>query len=632
MRLAPLFHDRAVLQRDVPIPVWGSTTPEQQVTVRLAGHAARVTAGPDGSWMVRLPPLRAGGPHELVASSAAGEARAADVLIGEVWVCSGQSNMEWKLASTPQQVDPAHCDLPAIRLLTVATPARHGRQAAVDGRWTRADHASLDAFSAVGGWFGRLIHRALDVPVGLIANAWGGTRVQAWMSREALMRDPLGVDEVRGYESMAFQLPAVGADAFATWERAMRALDTGNAGLAQGWATPGCDDAAWATMAVPSRWQDHGHLSSGVWWFRRVVQIPDAWRGQDLELHLGAVDKHDDTYAGGERIGGLSWDHGELSWNTPRVYPLPARLVGSDGRAVIAVRARSHIYHGGLIGPVAEMDIRRVGNPGGAIPIAGDWRGRREQDWGVNAVPEAPLAPGNPHAPYTLYDSRVAPIIPYAIRGTLWYQGESNAHEAATYRRLLPLMIRDWRRAWGQGDFPFLHVQLANWQAVTKQPVSSAWAELRDAQLATLAEPATGMAVAIDVGDAKDIHPTDKRTVGERLARWALAETYGRGGVPSGPLFAGMTVEADGRLRCRFRHAGGLGTRDGKAPSHVAIAGTNRNFVWATAQIEGDTLVAWSPMLSKPVAVRYAWADNPAGCNLVNGEDLPASPFRSDAW
>jgi sialate O-acetylesterase len=634
MRLAPLFHDHAVLQRDIPIPVWGTTTPEQEVIVRLAGHAARVTASPDGTWLVRLPPLPAGGPHELVASSAAGEARARDVLIGEVWICSGQSNMEWTLSQTPQQVPPAECDLPQIRLLTIGTTARSGRQTQIGGgRWAKADHTSLDGFSAVGGWFGRELHRALGVPVGLIANAWGGTRVQAWMSRDALMREPAGVDDVRSYEAFAFHVPGPGdKPTFADWEQKMRTLDTGNAGLAQGWAAPDCDETGWLTEAMPSRWQDLGHASNGVWWFRRTVTVPAGWRGRDLELSLGAVDKHDDTYVGGERVGGLSWEDGHSTWNTPRIYRVPARLVGADGRLVIAVRARSHVYHGGLIGPAASLKVHPVDDRADTLPLAGAWRSRQEQDWGIIAIPETQLQPGDPNAPYTLFDSRLAPLIPYAIRGAIWYQGESNTPEPEVYRTLLPAMIRDWRRAWGQGDFPFLQVQLANFMDAAEKPVRSQWAELRDAQLATLAVPATGMAVAIDVGEAKDIHPTDKRSVGKRLARWALAEHYGCGGVPSGPLFAGMVVEAQGRVRCRFRHAGGLRTRDGKAPSHVCIAGRDRLFVWAEARIEGETLVAWHPQVPQPAAVRYAWADNPEGCNLVNAEDLPASPFRSDAW
>ncbi len=631
MRLAPPFSDHAVLQRDRPIPVWGMTGPEQVVTVRLAGHSACVTSSPDGRWLVRLPPVPAGGPHELTASSASGDAVVRDVLVGEVWICSGQSNMEWTLSQTPQGLSKVESDLPGVRLLTISTPARQGQQTAIDGRWQRATQETLATFSAVGVWFGRMLHRDLAVPVGLICNAWGGTRIQAWMSREALMSDPLGVDEVRGYEGFAYEAAAPGSVlSVAEWERQARERDAVNDGFRRGWAAAGCDDSSWSSMPVPSRWQDHGHAGSGVFWFRRAVELPAVWVGKPLELHLGAIDKHDDSYVNGERIGGLSWNDGPDSWCKPRVFTVPAHL--STATLVIAVRARSHVYHGGMIGPERELYVQPADGGAQAIPLSGTWRYAVEQDWGVQLPPAAQFGPGNPNAPYTLFDSRMAPLISYGIRGAIWYQGESNANEAGLYRRLLPQMVQDWRRAFGQGDFPFLQVQLANFMAERDQPVASAWAELRDAQTAALADPQIGMAVAIDVGDAVDIHPTDKRTVGERLARWALAGTYGRSITPSGPLFSSMAVEAGGRVRCRFRHAGGLCTRDGKPPSHVAIAGPARNFVWAETAIEGDTLVVWSAKVAQPIAVRYAWADNPLGCNLVNSDDLPASPFRSDAW
>ena len=468
------------------------------------------------------------------------------------------------------------------------------------------------------------------MPVGLICNAWGGTRVEAWISREALILDPRGADEVRGYESCAYAAPA-SVMPMAVWEHGLRALDTGNAGLAKGWAKPGCDDSAWKTMAIPNGWQTQGVPGSGVLWFRRSVSVPAAWQGRELELRLGAIDKHDDTYVNGERVGGLSWEDGDNTWSTPRIYRVPAHL-STSSTLCLAVRARSHVYQGGIIGPESAMRLHPVGEASGAIALAGPWRYAIEQDWGVQSPPAAPMTPGNPNAPYTLFDSRLAPLIPYGLRGAIWYQGESNTGEPRHYQRLQTLMIRDWRRAFGQGDIAFLQVQLANYMAVQAKPAASSWAELREAQLATLAEPATGMAVAIDVGDTIDIHPTDKRSVGERLARWALAETYARGGVPSGPLFRAMTIEAGSRVRCRFDHAGGLRTRDGATPSHVAIAGIDRVFVWAETAIEGDSLVAWSAQVPKPVAVRYAWADNPLGCNLVNAEGLPASPFRSDTW
>ncbi len=629
MRLAPPFSDHAVLQRDQPIPVWGVSGPNQQVTVTLSGLTARVISGADGTWLVRLPPLPAGGPHQLVASSDSGEARLNDVLIGEVWLCSGQSNMQWTLAQTTQRIEP---DLPEIRLLTVAAPARLGRQSAVDGVWTSADRMKPASFSAVAAWFGRALHRELGVPVGLICNAWGGTRIQAWMSREALMLDPLGLDEVRGYEGFAYTpSKSRGGQTMAEWETELRQRGELNRGLHDGWATPGFDDGSWKTMALPAHWQDYGHPGSGVFWFRRTLALPAAWAGRDLELHLGAIDKHDDTYVGGERVGGLGWDDGGNTWCTQRTYRVPGRLT-ANGSLSVAVRARSHIYHGGLAGPADNLRVHPAGEAATAVSLAGTWRYAIEADWGVQTPPVMQLEPGDPNAPYTLFDSRVAPLIPYGLRGTIWYQGESNAHEAAVYRRLLPQMIADWRRAFGQGDFPFLQVQLANHMQPAELQGKSSWAELRDAQAAALAARNVGMAVAIDVGQADNIHPDDKRTVGERLARWALVENYGHGGVPSGPLFSSMTVEADGRVRCRFRHAAGLRTRDGAKPSHVSLAGFNRAFVKAEAVIDGECLVAWSSQVPGPVAVRYAWADNPLGCNLVNGEGLPASPFRSDAW
>jgi sialate O-acetylesterase len=615
----------------MPIPVWGWASPGGRVEVSIAGASARAVAGPDGRWCARLPSLPAGGPHVLRAASAAGDRSVTDILIGDVWLCSGQSNMEMTLAATAQEM-PDAADLPDLRLLTLATPAQLGRQEAIDGRWIRADPAALAAFSAVGGWFGREMHRALGVPVGLICNAWGGTRIQAWISREALLQDPQGAEEIPRYEAQrsAAAVPDHAAD-LAAWERDGRRLDSPDRRLADGWAASGFDDRDWATMPLPRRWQDHGHAGSGIFWFRRSIAVPPGWAGRDLTLRLGAIDKHDDTFVAGERIGGMSWEDGPDTWRTPRAYTVPSRLVGG-ARLDIAVRVRSHAFHGGLTGPAAAMGIHPADEPGAAIALAGRWRYRCEADWGVRLPPAPPWGAGNKNSPHIQFDSRVAPLIPYAIRGVLWYQGESNTGDPATYRRLLPRLIRDWRSAWGQGDFPVLLAQLTSHHQPHAEPCTSAWAAIREAQLAALAEPATGLAVTIDAGDADDIHPRDKRTVGLRLARWALADIHGHGGEPSGPLYLGMERDPCGRLRCHFRFAAGLRTADRLAPTCVDIAGEDRVFVRAQTMIEGDMLVAWSPEIAQPAAVRYAWADNPAGCNLVNGAGLPASPFRSDDW
>ncbi|MBA3683885.1 MAG: 9-O-acetylesterase [Planctomycetes bacterium] len=634
MRFAPLFHDHAVLQRDQPMPIWGSASPGETVEVTLAGLTASVIAGDTGAWLVRLPGLPAGGPHELVATARSGRAVARDLLIGEVWVCSGQSNMEWQLKDT-EQGDLGDEDVARIRLLTITTPARLGRTSAIGGSWVVANSTTLATFSAVGGWFGRALHRELGVPVGLICNAWGGTRIQAWTSRQSLVQDPSGLDDVRHFEGYVFARERAEAGTFTSfedWEQRGAPRDTGNAGLAKGWAGVGFADQAWRQMPLPAHWQQHGHPGSGIFWFRRTVTVPKNWAGRACVLHLGAIDKHDDTYVNGERVGGLTWSDGPETWRTARSYQLPGQLVRADGTVSIAVRARSHVFSGGMTGPATAMRLEIADGSMAAVPLAGDWRYEIEQDWGMSAPPQMQWGADNPNSPYILFDSRIEPLLPYGIRGTIWYQGESNADEPALYARLMPGMIRDWRRAWGQGDFPFLQVQLANFMPAHAQPVRSDWAALREAQLHALAEPATGLAVAIDVGDADDIHPRDKRTVGQRLARWALSTTYGRGGAASGPLFAAATIESAGRMRCRFRHGDGLRTRDGGVPRHVAIAGNDRRFIWAEAAIEGDTLVAWHPTIHRPAAVRYAWADNPDTCNLVNGDGLPASPFRTDSW
>ena len=301
------------------------------------------------------------------------------------------------------------------------------------------------------------------------------------------------------------------------------------------------------------------------------------------------------------------------------------------GRTAIAVRVFDHYGGGGFSGSAAEMTL----GPAAGAPqsLAGAWEYRVERELPPSAPdfatqPRYP-SPDNPNSPTVLYGAMIAPLTPLAIRGAIWYQGESNAGAAFQYRTLFPAMIRDWRKAWGRGDFPFLFVQLANYMARAAEPGESAWAELREAQTRTLSVPHTGMAVAIDIGEAGDIHPKNKEDVGARLARWALADTYGQAVVKSGPLFDTLALEGSA-VRVRFRHAAGL-KADGGAPRGFAIAGADRQWRWAEARVDGETVVVSSPAVPQPVAVRYAWADNP-DATLRNGEGLPASPFRTDDW
>jgi sialate O-acetylesterase len=301
---------------------------------------------------------------------------------------------------------------------------------------------------------------------------------------------------------------------------------------------------------------------------------------------------------------------------------------------VIAVRVFDSAGEGGF-GGGGKMTLGPAGTkPTDLMPLAGQWSYKVESglepkhpDWGSR--PEPP-GPNNQNSPSVLYNAMIAPLVPFAIRGAIWYQGEANAGRAYQYRTLFPTMIRNWRKAWGEGEFPFYFVQLANWQPLKPEPGESEWAELREAQMMTLREPQTGMAVIIDIGDTNDIHPRNKLDVGHRLAAWALANTYGEKVETSGPLYKSFAVEGD-KIRVRFTHAVGLKTADGGPLKGFAIAGEDHKFVWAEARIEGNDVVVWNKDVTKPVAVRYAWADNPI-CNLYNKAGLPASPFRTDTW
>lgn len=636
LKVAGIFSDHMVLQRNIPIPVWGWAAPGEIITVDLAGRAASATALADGAWRAILPPMEAGGPFQL---RVAGSETIAfeDVMVGEVWICSGQSNMQFLLSSAQDaEQEMAAADYPQLRYFTVNRTAKLAPQPDTPGQWRCCDPAAAANLSAVGYYFGREIHRAIGVPVGLIDSSWGGTIAEAWTSREALLTDPCYRRMVEEYE-MELRDPEEFQRRWqasqAEWERKFKLKDERNEGEAQGWAAPDFSDADWREMFLPCLWQSAGHNYSGVFWFRKTVDIPASWAGRDLKLSLGPVDKSDVTYVNGVRVGGLDFEGRPDAWCTPRHYPVPGALVKA-GRNVIAVRVFSHFNAGGFGGEPAAMQLALGDGAAPPLALAAAWRYRLERKFGL--VPPPPQGrtlrgEGNPNSPAMLFNNMILPLLPYAMRGAIWYQGESNAGQARQYRVLFPLLIRDWRRVWGQGEFPFLFVQLANFMARDREPGDSQWAELREAQTMTLAVPHTGMAVAIDIGDAKDIHPRNKKDVGIRLALPALADVYGfQNLVYSGPLYKSARVEGSA-MRVEFEHVGaGLVARGGDLRG-FAVAGADRKFVWAAARIDGRSVVVSSPQAPQPAAVRYNWANNPDG-NLYNSSDLPASPFRTDDW
>ena len=634
VKFARLFSDHVVLQRQKPIPVWGWAKPGEKVKVTLAGQTMDAKADPAGKWRVNFKPLEAGGPHSLQVSAKSGNASVSDVLIGEVWLCSGQSNMEWPLSNTDNAADVvARANHAEIRLFTVQKKISTTPLDDVQGRWVVTTPEEAARFSAVGYFFGRELHQRLKTPIGLINTSWGGTPAEAWTSHEGLLSSPELKPILDRYESSLSASPATKetyARALAKWEEANLYIDRENKGEALGYADPSASTAGWATMDLPKQFEAAGLKIDGAVWFRRVVEIPETWAGRDLVLNLTAIDDYDITYFNGKKIGSTGREMPD-SYQVPRMYVVPGSLVRA-GSNLIAVRVFDRAGEGGF-GAAGEMSLRSFAADGSKpISLRGPWEYKVEQalepknvDWGTR--PE-PVASSNQNSPSVLYNAMIGPLVPFAIRGAIWYQGESNAGRAYQYRTLFPIMIRDWRRAWGR-VFPFYFVQLANWRPRKEQPDESDWAELREAQAMTLREPQTGMAVAIDIGGL-DLHPRNKLDVGRRLAAWALADVYGEKVIPSGPLFDGFSIEGD-KVRIRFKHGSGLKTNDGGPVKGFAIAGADRKFVWAEARIEGQTVVVWSPSISKPVAVRYGWADNPA-VNLYNKADLPASPFRTDDW
>jgi len=635
-RLPALFGDHMVVQRDRPIPVWGWDRPGQTVTVTFDGRSRHTTCDADGRWRVQLPAHRAGASFDLVVDGSQ-SVRLRNVAVGEVWFCAGQSNMEWPVkwsSDAARELDRA--DHPAIRLFTLPKRCAVAPQVDTPGTWHPCTPASVASFSAVAYAFGRDLQRRLELPVGLITAAWSGTGIDAWSSREALLDEPLRHAMMTTFVNSLQDYDAALADyhtRFRAWQDAHLPSDPGNTGYAAGWADPASDTADWPVMQTPCTWQSAGLTFNGVVWFRRAVDIPPAWAGRDLVLSPGICDDYDTTYFDNVPVGATGRET-PRTWQVPRRYTVPGTRVKA-GRHVIAIRILDHLGGGGLTGPADRMFLAPAGAPDTErIELTGGWRYRVEHTFGTVRAPGSPMPPPdpeNPNAPAALFNGMVAPVIPFGIRGVIWYQGEANAPEAWTYRTLFPNLIGDWRAKWKQGDFPFLFVQLANHQARRDQPVDSQWAELREAQRVTLQVPHTAMAVAIDIGEADDVHPKNKREVGRRLAQAALAHAYGHTDVvPSGPLYRSHRI-ADGAIRIGFDGLGGGLVCKGDALTGFAIAGEDRRFVWAEAEIVGDVVVISSPAVPRPAAVRYAWADNPA-CALYNRAGLPASPFRTDDW
>jgi len=619
LSVAPPAGDGMVVQRGRPVVLSGTAPAMAAVRLTLAGHEAVVRAGASGAWLAELPPLAAGAPHELVVASGAERLVVRDVVAGDLWLCSGQSNMEWMVADSRDAArEIAQAGDPMIRHLKVPRAwAVTPQQALPACAWEKADPAHVGAFSAVGYFFARELRRHVEVPVGLINASWGGSRIEPWMSARAL-----GLDAAASTRLLAGE-GDYEREVMARLRASIGELPARDGGLVEGravWADPALDDASWATIAVPARWEEVGYEGmDGVAWYRTAFTLTAAAAAAGARLGLGTIDDSDIAWVNGREVGRT-----ELAWNTPRLYEVPAGAL-REGRNVVVVRVEDTGGGGGIWGEAGLLFVEAGGE---RRPLAGEWRFRP----GVVTVN---LDFHKSQVPTMLYNAMIHPLQRASIRGVLWYQGESNAEpgDALAYRAQFATMIRDWRAGWGAAELPFLWVQLANFMAAQPQPADSDWALLRESQSAALALPATGQAVAIDIGEAADIHPRNKQEVGRRLALAARKVAYGEDMEWSGPTYRRHEVQ-DGKVVIELDHAGSLVAR-GDAGGRLrgfAIAAADRRFVWADATIEDGRVVVWSEEVPAPVAVRYAWADNPEGANLSNAAGLPASPFRTDDW
>lgn len=617
------FSDHMVLQRRKPMAVWGWDSPGRVVKITLGSKDTVTIAAPNGRFQAMIPPMEAGGPYELKIEGSTSKT-ISDVYVGEVWICSGQSNMEFTEFGALDRAQGQQEADPHIRMFTVTKRISNTKLNDVTGNWVPAVPTTVDTFSAVGYAFAKKLWRELKIPVGMIHTSWGGTPAEAWTSLAEMDKDPM-TKNISDKAKVSLQGAPEGLEQF---QKAMKAWQV--KGIpdffgphSEDAAKADFDDSGWEAATMPYSFPND---FDGTIWFRKEVTLTSAQASEAKTLTLGAIDDIDMTYVNGEQVGQTDMTVPNF-WNAFRQYSVRAGLL-HEGRNVIAVRAYDGQGPGGFTGP---KDILKLGN----LSIGDGWKMKVEgpkkpslPDAGDQ--PQAPMTTNDPNFPETLYNGMLFPLAPYTIRGAIWYQGESNAGRAVQYQSLLADMIHDWRSIFRQGDFSFYIVQLANFMQANPNQFDSAWAELRDAQDAVGQQKNCGTATIIDIGDANDIHPRNKRDVGERLARIALKKDYGQDIEWQGPRFA-KVANAGSKIVVTFSHANGLKTSDGAPPRAFAIVGADKKWHWADATIKGSTVELSSADVPNPIAVRYAWQDNPP-VNLVNSDGLPAMPFRTDKW
>jgi len=619
LQLSLPFSDGAVLQRDRVIPVWGSATPGARVHVRLDGADAEARADAHGRWRATLPSHAPGGPWTLEASDGRSVRKVRDVLVGDVWLCSGQSNMEFTVSQAQNATEEiARGNDPTIRHFKIPKSwALAPADGLAGGTWVAATPRTVGDFSAVCFFFARTIKARTGVPQGLINSTWGGSRIEAWMDSRTANANPQSIaDAVQRQEKEEASRLAVTRRRLARW-RTMSSDVLDRAGR-PAWAAETLDERDWAPIDVPRYWEDQGYYGmDGIAWYRMHFRLSAEEAARGVTLGLGMIDDSDRAWVNGVKIGETV-----QQWNGARAYRVPSSAL-HEGLNAVAIRVEDLSGGGGIHGDAALVYVQPDG--GARRPLTEPWRFRPAA---VSLVPDY----RQNEVPTLLYNKMIHPLLGYALRGVLWYQGEANAlpGQALVYREQFTALIRAWRAAWAQPELPFLWVQLANFRTGEDTPAASPWAELRESQSATLALPHTGQAVSIDIGNPDDIHPTDKQDVGYRLAQAARRVVFGEPVAAGGPIFRAIRIEG-ARALLTFDAPEGLSVRGGGVRvSGFEIAGADLRYQPAEATINGDSIVVSSPTVTQATAVRYAWSDNPIDADLIDRAGLPAAPFRSE--
>ena len=630
---ANIFSDNMVLQREKPINVWGVASPNSILKIQFNKQEKITSSNADSIWQISLDDEQAGGPFKLYIIGK-DTVVYSNVLVGEVWICSGQSNMEMPLAGWGQinnfEQEIAEANYPNIRLRTIERLTSLTPQTSTAFKsWEECSSSTIADFSATAYFFGRKLYKELNVPIGLIHTSWGGTPVEAWTPTEFISR----IDDIKpiiSYDERTIDTTEKVKDDFKLktekWYKNQQSKLVEIENELPDMTAINIDDSDWDIISLPQPWEDvEGGLGyvDGVVWFRKTFKVNSHdLQNDEFEISLGYIHDKNKTYINGTFIG-----ENITRWGSDITkYTIPKKVI-KKGINTIAIKITNYGWIGGICRDKESLWVKNSKEFN--IDLTGNWK--YKMIFNFDELSEMPVSPLNSNEPAVLYNGMINPIISYTIGGCIWYQGEANADRPIQYRKLFPLMIESWRTKWNQGDFPFYFVQLANFMEQKAESQNSNWAALREAQSMTLSVSNTGQAVAIDIGDAGDIHPKNKQEVGRRLALNALNLSYGKDIVYSGPMYESMEIIGD-TVKLKFTHiGGGLVVKDSEKLQSFSIAGEDKNFVWANTKIVGESVYVWSSKVKKPLSVRYGWADNP-NCNLYNKYGLPASPFRTDSW